>query len=157
MKLVSRRTLRDRLFTNVDAASLAVFRIGFGGIMLFGILRYFHMDWVRPWSGTGMYLHFAGLALLAFFIATGFLYRFSCIAFRPGFACVFLLDQTRSLNHFYRDILPGMLLSVLPAQRAFPAVAQLRRSPVAAVFPAWAVWFCGHSSRCCMSARGSSS
>jgi len=125
--------------------------------MLFGMLRCFHMDRVRPWSGTGRYLHFAGLALLAFFIATGFLCRFGCIAFRPGLACVFLLDQTRSLNHFCRVILPGMLLSVLPAQCAFPAVARLGRSPVAAVVPARDVWFCGHCSRCCMSARGSSS
>jgi hypothetical protein len=35
------------LFTPVDAASLAVFRIGFGGIMRFEMLRYFYMVRVR--------------------------------------------------------------------------------------------------------------
>ena len=125
------RNLSDRMFTPVDAASLAVFRIGFGSIMLVEMWRYFSMDWIRryyitpefhfsyygfgwvqPWSETGMYLHFAGLALLAFFIAIGFLYRFSCIAFTLGFTWVFLLDQTQYLNHFYLVILLGMLLSV---------------------------------------------
>jgi hypothetical protein len=153
------RNLSDRLFTPVDAASLAVFRIGFGIIMLFEMWRYFYMDWIRryyitpgfhfsyygfdwvqPWSGSGMYLHFAGLALLAFFIAIGFLYRFSIIAFTLGFAWVFLLDQTQYLNHFYLVILLGILLCVLPAQRAFSVDARLRRRPVAAVVPAWAVW-----------------
>jgi len=153
------RNLSDRLFTPVDAASLAVFRIGFGIIMLVEMLRYFSMGWIRryyitpefhfsyygfewvqPWSETGMYLHFAGLALLAFFIAIGFLYRFSSIAFTLGFAWVFLLDQTQYLNHFYLVILLGMLLCVVPAQRAFSVDARLQRRPAAAQVPAWSVW-----------------
>jgi vitamin K-dependent gamma-carboxylase len=153
------RNLSDRMFTPVDAASLAVFRIGFGSIMLVEMWRYFSMDWIRryyitpefhfsyygfgwvqPWSETGMYLHFAGLALLAFFIAIGFLYRFSCIAFTLGFTWVFLLDQTQYLNHFYLVILLGMLLSVLPAQRVFSIDARLRRRPAAGPVPAWSVW-----------------
>jgi len=154
------RNLSDRLFTPVDAASLAVFRIGFGSIMLLEMGRYFYTDWIRyyyilpkfhfsyygfdwvqPWSGTGMYLHFGALALLAFCIAIGFLYRFSIIAFTLGFTWVFLLDQSQYLNHFYLVILLGMLLSVLPAQRAFSVDARLRRQPAAAaVVPRWAVW-----------------
>jgi hypothetical protein len=153
------RNLSDRLFTPVDAASLAVFRIGFGVIMLVEMWRYFSMGWIRryyispefhfsyygfgwvqPWGETGMYLHFAVLALLAFFITIGFLYRFSIIAFTTGFAWVFLLDQTQYLNHFYLVILLGMLLSVLPAQRVFSVDARLRRRPVAAQVPVWSVW-----------------
>ena len=153
------RNLSDRLFSPVDAASLAVFRIGFGIIMLVEMWRYFSMDWIRryyltpeihfsyygfgwvqPWSETGMYLHFAGLALLAFFIAIGFLYRFSSIAFTLGFTWIFLLDQTQYLNHFYLVILLGVLLSVLPAQRVFSVDAWLRHRPAAALVPAWSVW-----------------
>ena len=135
VKMAFQRTLSDSLFTPVDAASLAVIRIGFGSIMLLEMLCYFYMDWVRyyyitpefhfsyygfdwvqPWSGIGMYLHFAGLALLAFFIAIGFLYRFSCIAFTLGFTWVFLLDQTQYLKHFYLVTLIGMSLTEpLPA------------------------------------------
>jgi vitamin K-dependent gamma-carboxylase len=151
--------LSDRMFAPVDAASLAVFRIGFGIIMLVEMWRYLSADWisryyitpeyhfsyygfgwVQPWDETGMYLHFAGLALLAFFIAIGFLYRYSCIAFTLGFTWVFLLDQTQYLNHFYLVILLGMLLSVLPAQRVFSVDARLRRRPAAALVPAWSVW-----------------
>ena len=86
VKMAFQRTLSDSLFTPVDAASLAVIRIGFGSIMLLEMLCYFYMDWVRyyyitpefhfsyygfdwvqPWSGIGMYLHFSGLALLVFY------------------------------------------------------------------------------------------
>ena len=157
--MVLQRNLSDRLFTPVDAASLAVFRIGFGCIMLVEMLRYFHFgwirryyvtpefyfsyygfDWVQPWGETGMALHFAGLALLAFFIAIGYLYRFSIIAFTLGFTWVFLLDQTQYLNHFYLVILLGILLCVLPAQRAFSVDARLQRRQGKAEVPAWAVW-----------------
>jgi vitamin K-dependent gamma-carboxylase len=153
------RNLGDRLFSRVDAASLAVFRIGFGIIMLVEMWRYYNhgwitryyvttkfhftyygFDWVQPWSETGMYLHFAGLALLAFFITIGFLYRFSIIAFTLGFIYVFLLDQTQYLNHFYLVILLGVLLCFLPAQRAFSVDARLRRRPGPATVPAWSVW-----------------
>ena len=153
------RNFSDSLFAPVDAASLAVFRIGFGLIMLIEILRYFSKDWIRryyitpefyfsyygfdwvqPWSETGMYLHFAVLGLLAFFIAIGFLYRFSCIAFTLGFTYVFLLDQTQYLNHFYLVILLGMLLSMLPGQRAFSVDAWLQRRRGPAMVPVWTVW-----------------
>jgi hypothetical protein len=157
--MVLQRNLSDRLFTPVDAASLAVFRIGFGCIMLVEMWRYFHYDWIRryyvtpefyfsyygfdwvqPWGETGMALHFAGLALLAFFIAIGYLYRFSIIVFTLGFTWVFLLDQTQYLNHFYLVILLGILLCVLPAQRAFSVDARLQRRQGKAEVPAWAVW-----------------
>ncbi|HYQ73380.1 MAG TPA: HTTM domain-containing protein [Gammaproteobacteria bacterium] len=157
--MAKQRNFSDSLFTPVDAASLAVFRIGFGLIMLVEMWRYFRMDWIRryyitpqfhfsyygfdwvqPWSETGMYLHFAALALLAFFVAIGFLYRFSSIAFTLGFTWIFLLDQTQYLNHFYLVILLGVLLSVLPAQRAFSVDAWRQRRSGPAVVPVWTVW-----------------
>jgi len=153
------RNLNDKLFSRVDAASLAVFRIGFGLILLLEMWRYHHhgwieryyitpqfffsyygFDWVQPWGATGMYLQFAVLALLAFCVAIGLFYRFSIIAFTLGFTYVFLLDQTQYLNHFYLVILIGALLCVLPAQRAFSVDALLRRQPEAAQVPAWSVW-----------------
>ena len=154
-----RPNFSDTLFTPVDAASLAVFRIGYGIIMLVETWRYFHADWIRryyitptfhfsyygfdwvqPWGETGMYLHFAVLALLALFIAIGFLYRFSSIAFTLGFSYLFLLDQTQYLNHFYLVILLGALLSMMPAHRAFSVDAWLQRRSGAAVVPLWTVW-----------------
>ena len=110
VKMAFQRTLSDSLFTPVDAASLAVIRIGFGSIMLLEMLRYFYMDWIRyyyitpefhfsyygfdwvqPWSGIGMYLHFAGLALLAFLSPSAFCSASAASPLRwvlPGYSCL---------------------------------------------------------------------
>ena len=81
----NRRTRwRSRLFAPIDGASLAVFRMCFGGIMLYEMLAFlfsgdvywhfvapqFHFyypgfSWVKPWPGWGMTVHFWVLAVLA--------------------------------------------------------------------------------------------
>src|SRR5438874_6293022 len=80
----------DALCAPVDAASLAVFRIGFGAILLCEVVRYFShgwiqryfvtpsfhfayygFDWVTPWPGAGMFVHFAVLGVLAVAVAAG--------------------------------------------------------------------------------------
>ena len=85
-----RRRVIDALSAPVDAASLAVFRIGFGAILLWEVVRYFRhgwiqryfvtpsfhftyygFDWVRPWPGAGMFVHFAVLGILALAVAVG--------------------------------------------------------------------------------------
>ena len=69
--------IQAALFKPVDIASLAFFRIAFGTILLWEVWRYFDygwieryyiepefhftyygFEWVRPWSGGGMFLHF---------------------------------------------------------------------------------------------------
>ena len=74
----------------VDIASLVVFRIAFGAIMLWEVWRhfafgwigptyieptfhftYFGFDWVHPWPGGWMYLHFWILGVLAACIMVG--------------------------------------------------------------------------------------
>jgi hypothetical protein len=83
-----------KLFDPEDGASLAVFRIAFGAIMVWEVCRYFShgwirryyitpsfhfgyygLEWIRPWPGAGMYLHFAALGVLAVAVAIGFRYR----------------------------------------------------------------------------------
>src|SRR5262245_11936486 len=78
----------------IDPASIAVFRIAFGFILLWEVVRYFtngwiadyfinprfHFSyfgfgWVTPLPGSGMYFCFALLGLLAFCIGVGFCYR----------------------------------------------------------------------------------
>ena len=70
------RRLAHRLFEPVDGASLAVFRMLFGAIMIWEVWRYFSngwierysiepsfhftyygFGWVQPWPGNGMYWH----------------------------------------------------------------------------------------------------
>src|SRR5262245_38566175 len=95
-------------WTPVDAASTVVFRIGFGLVMAWWCVdelrtgrvhhlyelpkfhfTYYVFDFVRPWPGAGMTLHFVALALLALCISAGFLYRATTILFALGFTYFF--------------------------------------------------------------------
>jgi vitamin K-dependent gamma-carboxylase-like protein len=148
-----------RLFVPVDIASLVCFRIVFGLILLWEVCRYFQygwirdyyidpafyfsyygFDWVRPWPGIGMYLHFAVLGILAICIAAGFRYRLSATLFFLGFTYVFLLDESRWLNHFYLVILVSFLLIFVPAHRAFSVDSLVRPLIRSDTVPAWSPW-----------------
>lgn len=131
---------RDRwislLLAPVDASSLYTFRIGFGFILFvwaidylsMGLIRnlylaprfhfsYYLFDFVRPWSGDGMYVHFMVLAALAVCVAIGFLYRVTSVLLAVGFTYVFLLDRTNYQNHYYLILMLCWLLAVSPAHR----------------------------------------
>jgi vitamin K-dependent gamma-carboxylase len=145
-----------RSFAPRDGASLAVFRIAFGLIMLWEVWRYtsrgwveaFYLEpawlfpyagfaWVTPWPGAGMHWHFVALGTLAAMIALGLFYRLAMPLFLLGFTYVFLLDQARYLNHFYLVILFAFLLCLVPAERCWSLDAW-RRGPVAERrVPAW--------------------
>ncbi len=146
------------LFRGVDAAGIAVFRVAFGGILLSEIIRYlvgghveylyakpdFHFtfygfDWVAPWPGVGMYVHFVVLGILAALLMVGLLYRVAAILFFLGFTYVFLLEQAYYLNHFYLVCLLGLLLVFIPADRAF-SVRRWLRPGTPRTLPAWTLW-----------------
>lgn len=154
-----RRRLCASLFKPVDISFLVFFRILIGGIMLWEVYRYFTYDWitryfvepavnftyygfswVKPWPGTGMYIHFFVVGLAAACVMFGFLYRFAAPIFFLGFTYSFLLDQTRYLNHFYLVCLISFLMCFLPAERAFSIDALLRRKIRSDVVPAWTLW-----------------
>ena len=143
----------------VSALSLAAFRVVFGLSMLWEVYRYLTYEWVArywvtpkfhftyegfrwlsPLPGDGMYYLFYGLGVLALMIALGLCYRLSTVLFFLGFSYVFLLEQTRYLNHFYLVVLLSLLLIFLPAHRAWSLDAyrfpKLRRQWV----PGWTVW-----------------
>lgn len=153
------RPLLPRLFEPVDIASLVVFRICFGAIMCCEVYRYlysgwigfnwvgpkynftfFGFDWVRPWPGDGMYLHFMALGVIGFCIAIGLCYRLATILFVPAFAYVLLLEKSNYLNHFYLITLIGFLLIFIPAHRSFSVDAWLRPKIRSNTTPAWTVW-----------------
>jgi hypothetical protein len=140
-------------------APLVYFRIAFGAIMFWEVLRYFHygwiqhdymdplfhftylgFDWVRPWPGFGMVIHFAVLGVLALCILFGLFYRLSAVLFCLGFTYVFLLDQTHYLNHHYLICLLSFLLIFIPAHHA-RSLDALRHPRIRAAFaPAWSLW-----------------
>ena len=159
----ARPSLRQRLgaalFKPVDISFLVFFRVLFGGIMLWEVYRYFTrgwisryfiepavnftyygFSWVKPWPGKGMYIHFFVLGLAAAGVMLGFLYRFAAPLFFLAFTYVFLLDQTRYLNHLYLICLISFLMCFLPAERAFSVDSLLRPQIRSDVVPAWTLW-----------------
>ena len=78
---------------------------------------YFGFEWIRPWPGAGMYVHYAALGLLAAAVAAGAFYRVSVFAFSLLFAYAHLIDKTNYLNHYYLLICLGLLMSALPLER----------------------------------------
>jgi vitamin K-dependent gamma-carboxylase len=153
------RQLGAALFEPVDISFLVFFRIIFGGVMLWETYRYFThgwirryfvettvnftyygFSWVKPWPGSGMYVHFFVLGLAAACVMVGFLYRFAAPVLFLAFTYSFLLDQTRYLNHFYLVCLISFLMCFLPAERAFSVDALLRRRIRSDVVPAWTLW-----------------
>jgi vitamin K-dependent gamma-carboxylase len=142
------------LASPVDGASLALFRIGFGALMIWEVWRYFANGWIaryyieptyffsylpgiRPWPGDGMYWHFIGLGLLALLMLLGVCYRLAAWLFFLGFSYVFLLDKTNYLNHFYLIAIVSMLLALAPADRAWSLGRLLGRRDEPETVPRW--------------------
>ena len=147
------------LFVPVDISFLVFFRIVFGGILLWEVTRYFTngwiaryyiepaltftyygFSWVKPWPGSGMYIHFFVLGAAAACVMLGLFYRIAAPILFLAFSYFFLLDQTRYLNHFYLVSLISFLMCFLPAERAFSVDALLRKKIRSDVVPAWTLY-----------------
>ncbi|HEV2295985.1 MAG TPA: HTTM domain-containing protein [Tepidisphaeraceae bacterium] len=161
----SRPSLVQRLFQPIDIASLVVFRITFGAIMTWEAFRYlvprepdgvswarqFYIDpqvlfkyygfaWVHPWPGEGMIYHLWAWALAAICVAIGLGYRISAAVLWLLITHMFLLDQTRYLNHMYLICLLSFLLIFLPLNRSASIDAMLRPAIRSHVAPAWTLY-----------------
>lgn len=142
----------------VDAAILVYFRITFGALMFWELIRYlayqkvhhlwveptFHFKylgfgWVQPLPETGLYLLMALLLLATFFITLGFLYRISAFVFALGITYLFLLDQAKYLNHFYLICLLAWVSIFLPAHSFFSLDAKLKPGIRNETAPAWTI------------------
>lgn len=151
--------LRTAANRPIDSASLIVFRILFGFLMVVEVWRYldhnwvssfyikpdyfFHYDgfsWIKPWSERGMYWHFYGIGLAALGIMFGAFYRLSAITFFLLFTYIFLLDQTRYLNHFYFISLLAFILCFLSPHRGFSFDSRKAEGGGEATVPAWMLW-----------------
>jgi hypothetical protein len=138
---------------------LAAFRVAFGALMLWEILKgigggwvtelfiapshhftYYGFAWVRPLPGQGMYVLFWVLAAAALGIMAGCFYRVSAAVFFLGFTWVFLIEATEYLNHFYLICLLSFLMIFVPAQRAFSLDAWRKPALRSDTAPAWTLW-----------------
>ena len=119
-------------YAETSIAPLVVFRIIFGLMMFFGILRfwlngwihdffikpdhffhYYGFEWVKPMGEFGMYTVFALLLISSLSIALGLFYRISSFLFFLFFTYVELIDVTNYLNHYYFISLVSFLMCFL--------------------------------------------
>ncbi|MCH2212668.1 MAG: HTTM domain-containing protein [Fuerstiella sp.] len=150
-----------QLFVPVDISFLAFFRIVYGLTMLWyassliisdeGWIKRLYIDpvfhftwygfeWIRPWPGAGMYIHFVVMVALSICVTFGFYYRIAAPFLCACFSYLFLLEQTSYQNHNYLIVLIGLLMAILPAHRAF-AVDAIRVPTIrSAAVSAWALW-----------------
>ncbi len=143
----------------IDLASLVAFRVGFALVMLVAVGRYFAygwidslylepaffftypgFEWVQPWPGFGMYLHFAALGVLALGILVGWWTRTCTALFALGFTWVHLIDKSYYLNHYYLVSIVAALMVVLPLGAAWSVDARRDPARAADLVPAWTVW-----------------
>ena len=143
----------------IDNTFLIYFRIAFGFILAYGMLKYFQhdliwtcfqeprllftyrgFDFVKPLPGYGLNVLFLIIATSATCIALGFRYRLAATVFFFSFTYMFLLDQSWYLNHFYLICLLGFLLPFLPAERAFSIDALRSKKIRSDTTPRWVLW-----------------
>jgi len=148
------------MYTPVDAASIAVFRVLFGGILIWEVLRYFDhgwieryytgkrfyftypgFSWVHPWpSLEAMELHFVVLGVLAACVAAGLFYLVASVGLFFAFSYVFLLEQSQYLNHFYFVILVAATMMLAPANVLWSVDEKIRPAIASSTVPQWVLW-----------------
>lgn len=134
--------LQQSLFTRVDGASLAAFRICFALAMIWHLAKQFStfgggtvidflygqtefnfpyrgFEWVQPLPGPWLNLLFVVVVLAAVLVGAGLFYRQSAVTMFLGYSYIFLLEQSQYNNHYYLMCLLCLLLVIVPAGNRF--------------------------------------
>ena len=134
-------------FRPIDGSSMALFRMGYGGIMLWEVTRYFDHNWIKsyysgkefyftypgfswvvPWPSLElMEAHFILIGVLSTMVFLGLCYRVAAAGLAVTFSYVYLLKQARYLNHFYFVILVAVAMIFIPANRSWSADSWLKK------------------------------
>lgn len=144
MMEINLNRLSNTLFSQLSAAPIAIYRIGFGLLMFISTIRFISNGWVEsqyltptfhfrfelfeslPYpSEIGIWCLFIAMLISAFLITVGLFYRFATILFFLSFTYVEILDKTNYLNHYYFVSLIAFLLIFIPANRYFSLDARL--------------------------------
>jgi hypothetical protein len=151
------RQWADFLGAPVDAASVGFVRIVLGATIAIDAVRfyaydwiaeyyirpkwhftYLYFDWVRPWPGDWMYVHFAALFVLGVLVAVGLYYRLAIILLFLAYTYVFLLEKAVYMNHYYLISLLCFLMMWMQPHRAF-ALDRRRHPELPTTVPRWNV------------------
>ncbi|AWH86404.1 HTTM domain-containing protein [Flavobacterium album] len=145
------------LNTYTDAATLAFYRIAFGLMMFFSVVRfamngwinkfyitpgfhftYYGFEWVKP-IGIYTYLVFIVCGISALMVAFGYRYRLGIVLFFLSFTYIELMDKTTYLNHYYFISVISFVLIFLPANVFFSADAKRKPSLFSNTVPRYTV------------------
>lgn len=148
----------DRCLQPRDIAGLVFFRIAMGlvfaaePVYLYRSGRAEHLyllpAWFFPYPGLGWIprLDDAGLMglltvlfLCGLAIAAGCCYRLAAALYTLGFGYLHFVDRANYHNHFLLTFLLALLLTIVPAHRAFSVDARMRPSIRSSTAPAWAI------------------
>ncbi|HEY9176107.1 MAG TPA: HTTM domain-containing protein [Flavipsychrobacter sp.] len=141
----------------VYSASLAVFRMVFGFMLLFSTIRfwakgwieelyinpkfyfsYYGFEWVKP-IGDYTYILFIICGISALLFALGLFYRIASVILFFSFTYIELMDKTNYLNHYYFVTLVLFLMIWLPAN-ANLSLDSLRKPKLSKRFvPLWTI------------------
>jgi vitamin K-dependent gamma-carboxylase len=142
----------------VNAASVAVFRIAFGVLMVVNTLLYlpvlahqYYVDttfnfpyeplnFVSPLPAIGIYAVYVGMGVTGVLIALGKWYRPATVAMFVLTTYIFLLDTTFFQNHEYLISLLSFLMIFLPLDRRWSLDARRHPDRASATVPAWVLW-----------------
>ncbi|NRT16575.1 hypothetical protein HNP99_002942 [Flavobacterium sp. 28A] len=138
-----------------SAATLAFYRLAFGLMMLLSLIRfasygwiqkfyitpnfhftYYGFEWVKP-IGNYTYFIFIIAGISALFVAIGYKYKWSILAFFLSFTYIELMDKTTYLNHYYFITIISFVLLFLPANCYFSVDAYKNEKIRFEKIPTW--------------------
>lgn len=141
-----------------DASPLAVFRIFFGALVLFSLIRfqyndwiyklyiepdyffsYYGFSWIKP-LGEWTYALFGLCGLAALGVMLGFRYRLSATLLFLSFTYIELMDKTNYLNHYYFISVLSFLLIFLPMNRYYSIDAYRDKNLRSQWVAAWSIY-----------------
>ncbi len=103
------------------------------------LFKYHHFEWVVPWPGIGLWIHWGVMAVCAFAIMVGYRYTIALFIFTLGFTYSFLLDQAEYLNHYYMVILFCVVMLFVPANCKWSYDARRGSRIASATVPYWSI------------------
>ena len=146
------------LLKETSILPLAIFRMAFGFLMCFSMIRFmfngwiekcytnpeFHFtyqffNWVEPFNENQMYFIVTICALSALLIALGFLYKTASILFFISFTYLELIEKSWYLNHYYFVSLIAFLLILVPANKNYSLDSKLFKKLKLNVVPYWTI------------------
>src|SRR5690606_7874406 len=105
------------------------------------LFTYWPFTFVRPWPEPFMTGHALAVAAMGVAVAIGWRYRIYTWLMFFGFTWLFLLDQTRYLNHAYLMCLLCFVLACTPAHRLLSVDAKTGLVERSETVPAWTLWW----------------